>query len=395
MFLFPAYTGGQGNQHRFASGRRNTFDTIPIILIAISNIMLKSLLATKYFTLPILLCTWNWVAASIISNQPVVAYEPGLESSQHSLLNNIGWIDDDNLLVSANRDSPFRAWEQKLVAINVRKREVKVLLPKGALICTNASYGIVSARSDSDPGSPDGRLHKLFAWDPKTSTLIETNEAADWNSSICQKTLSSQINEVNTHQHGIAYLDFPDGYLKKNGPDGADLIRDNKTVAKVSVSWNMVSEKIEYMKYRKEYLLSPGYIYMAGGVSGSNTKSLKEVPVITMTKSGEIHREFMQPIFGTTKEATTVPYARGMLTFRPGTPQDGGGAYLVQSKSVKRIWCSDVGNRHDRQCEAMPLAISPDGCHAAFFALGSDEPKAQLTSNPTLKILPLCAATID
>jgi hypothetical protein len=119
----------------------------------------------------------------------------------------------------------------------------------------------------------------------------------------------------------------------------------------------------------------------------------QEQPMLTMSRSGQVKREFFRPLFegrGSMGEGQTFPYARGTLVYSGNRPRDGGGIYLSQGTSLRRIWCANEGNAFDRQCRLVNLSISPSGCHAAFFAKDSDDPKARYAYGPTLKILPLC-----
>ncbi len=73
-------------------------------------------------------------------------------------------------------------------------------------------------------------------------------------------------------------------------------------------------------------------------------------------------------------------------------PQQGGGIYLAQGPTLKRVWCLNGGGVYDRRCQVLTAAVSPDGCHLAFHAVGSDSQAVAPSLRPSLKVLPLCGS---
>jgi hypothetical protein len=132
---------------------------------------------------------------------------------------------------------------------------------------------------------------------------------------------------------------------------------------------------------------------MQGTMARRNEARTTEYPLITMTKLGEVRREHFRPVFernGLEVNGETFPYARGTLILAAGRPKDGGGIYLHDAGSLRRVWCTSDGNGYDRRCSTSDASLSPDGCHLAFFARDSDNVRARYRFRPSLKVLSLC-----
>lgn len=357
-------------------------------------------------SIPLFLALINATSAAI-PDAPIAALEPGLEVDDR-LGAALGWIDDRTLLVTAQIDSKSRFWERRVVRVDAKTGETKDVVNPGALICTNPTEGIAGILVGSEASTytanakePKPEL-KLYRWSSGFGKLIPTTSVNDWNPYICKKTKPADVRVPDSmYFYGgkdIRYLEAKDGYLHfSSGPDGTQqsvvLVKDERPVAMLQLKPNEVSPEPRYLPFREEYLLSSGRFVMQGTMARSNEPHTTEYPLLTMTKSGTITREYSRRLFesaGLTDGGETLPYAKGTLILVSTRPKHGGGIYLNQGGSLRRIWCTNGGNEYDRQCQFASISMSPDGCHFAFFVKGSDDPKAAYVHRPTLKVLPLC-----
>ncbi len=345
--------------------------------------------------------------SGVIPDAPITAIEPGLEADE-KLGGPMGWIDDRTLLVTAQIDSKSHFWERRVVRVDVKTGEVKELINPGAVVCTNPTENVAGILVGSEaslytgnPKEPKPEL-KLYNWISLFGKLTPKNIGNDWNPYICKKTKPADVKVPGSlffyKERDIRYLEAKDGYLRffraQNGEQqSVVLVKDEKPVATLQVKSNEIAPEPRYLPFRDGYLLSSGRFVMQGTMARSNEARTTEYPLLTMTRSGNIKREYFRSLFenaGLTVDGDTFPYARGTLIFVSDRPKNGGGIYLNQGGSIKRIWCTNGGNTYDRQCRAMSISMSPDGCYFALFSEGSDNPKAPYVYRHTLKVLPLC-----
>jgi hypothetical protein len=344
-------------------------------------------------------------SASTIPDDPVVAIEPGIEIDDR-LGGVMGWVDDHTLLVTAQIDSKSQFWERKVMLVDVRTGNTKELFYQGALICANPTEGVAAILVGSEESMYLGNSKapkpdlKLYSWSSLFGVLTPKISSDSWNSWICKKTKSADVNVPNIDfmQKDIRYLEAKDGYLnfsmnQSRSERSVILIKNDKPVATLDAKPIEIAPAPQYLPFRDEYLLSSGRFVMNSTMVRGNEAPTTEFPVLTMATSGKLKREYFKPLFesyGFTDDGETFPYAKGTMIFVGSRPQHGGGIYLNQGKSLKRIWCTNKGNTFDRTCHATSISMSPDGCHFAFFANSSDNLMSPYVYRPTLKILPLC-----
>lgn len=345
-------------------------------------------------------------SATLIPDAPVVAIEPGL-SIDPRLGVGIGWVDDQTLLVSAMIDDNSQFWERRVMRVDAKTGETTVEVNSGHLLCTNPREGIAGISVGSNEQSFVGKSDKpkaekkLYSWSSWFGGKLSQNTETDnWNLNICKKTLPRDVKAPGSlplfSYKGILYLEEEDGYLQFRGhgeQHSVVLSKDDKPVATLQAKPNEITQEPQYLPFRDEYLLSSGHFTMSGTMVRGDAARVTEYPALTMTRSGAVQREFFRPIFEEANlkvDGFTFPYAKGWLIYAATGPQDGGGIYLHQGKSTKRIWCTNNGNHYDRRCRLSSISISPNGCYAAFHEVGSDNPKTPYSTDPTLKILPLC-----
>lgn len=346
-------------------------------------------------------------SASPIPDAPVAAIEPGLSIDPRVGVG-IGWVDDHTLLVSAMINDKSQFWERRVMRVDAKTGETIEQVNPGYLVCTNPTEGIagISVGNDdklyagkSDQPNPE---RKLYSWNSRFGgKLSQKTETGNWNIHICKKTLPSHV-KVGSQltffsDYDIVYLEERDGYLRLQRQNGEQrsvvLTKDDKPVATVQARPNEIAPGPEYLPFRNEYLLSSGQFTLYGTMVRRNEAPVTEHPMLTMTRSGKVKREFFRSIFedaGLRLHGLTYPYSNGTLIYASNRPQNGGGIYLREGQSVKRIWCTNQGNHYDRKCQLSSLSISPNGCYAAFHEEGPDNPRAPYSYLPTLKILPLC-----
>lgn len=345
--------------------------------------------------------------SAAIPDAPVTAMEPGLEADDR-LGGAMGWIDDRTLLVTAQIDSKSQFWERRVVRVDAKTGEMKELINPGAVICTNPTENVAGILVGSEASIYTGNSKepkpelKLFSWTSIFGKLTPKMFGDGWNPYICKKTKPTDVKVPGSlvfyKEKDIRYLEAKDGFLRfSRGQSGEQqsvvLVKDEKPVATLQAKPNEIAPEPRYLPFRDGYLLSSGRFVMQGTMARSNEEHTTEYPLLTMTRSGTIKREYFRPLFenaGLTVDGETFPYARGTLIFVSDRPKYGGGIYLNQGGSIKRIWCTNGGNTYDRQCRAMSISMSPDGCYLALFSNGSDNLKAPYVYRPTLKVLPLC-----
>lgn len=367
-------------------------------------------LVLKTWALAVLLIGVLGAHASSIPDAPIAAIEPGLTLDLH-VGGEMGWIDNRTLLVTTHIEGkPY--WEQKVVLLDVQTGEVRDLLAPGSLICTNAAARVVGAWVGSkakrwvrNSAEPDAQT-KLFSWSPASRQLRTESFGEDWNHHLCMTTRPEHVRkEANLayDNDGVLYLEAKDTYLRF--PNGASaetaravVVRGGRQVAELPLNVNEIAMKVVHLPFLDGFLLSPGTFVTRGSLTArAGGPQIPEIPMLTTTRSGGLKKDHLRPLFesaGLVVKGASFPYAKGVLVFVEGRPREGGGIYLNEGKSLKRIWCTDDGNSYNRTCRgATPSilpAIAPDGCHFAFFAEGSDNPKSRHVAEPTLKVLPLC-----
>ncbi|MEO7242868.1 MAG: hypothetical protein ABIW85_08125 [Variovorax sp.] len=344
------------------------------------------------------------ISASTIPDAPIPALEVGLEASEN-LVSKLAWIDNYTLLATAQIDAHSNFWERKVVQVDIRTSKTKDFVNPGALICTNAVEDVVSINVGSAASVYTGNSKepapqlKFYRWNRGKLTPKALSD--NWNPYICKKTKVADTKIPGpmalAKADGIRYLESKDGYLETTQRQTREestiaLIRNEKFVATLQAKPHQVAPDPQYLAFRDEYILSSGVFVTNGSLDEARTT---EYPLLTMTRSGSLNREYFRPVFersGLTVEGQTFPYAKGTLIFVSNRPNVGGGIYLSQGATIKRVWCTNQGYGFGRSCQATWISMSPDGCHFAFFANSSDNltPTRPITSRPTLKILPLC-----
>jgi hypothetical protein len=204
----------------------------------------------------------------------------------------------------------------------------------------------------------------------------------------------SQGSDVIALNEGDGYLSYSAALDRK--AQYLTLVKKDKSTIKLDLRrGDVVAPFFEYLPFRKEYLLQPGRFSLGGESFSIYDVRVTDQPVLTMSPTGVVNRgDSYRSAFersGLKNGGNVWPYAHGALIVIDSRPQYGGGIYRASGESVERVWCSPKKMGFDPKCrfESLPK-VSPDGCHVAFFAEGSDDPKAPLQTRPTLKILPLC-----
>ena len=343
-----------------------------------------------------------------IVDDPIAAIEPGLELDDMMLPGVLGWLDDNTLLATVQTSRYSKFWERQVVRTDVKSGKVMEAINPGSLVCTNpqekvAGIMVGSAARLFAGGSqePEPQL-QLFSWSTASAKLTSKTSVDGWNPSICKEVLQKDSRGLGSlavsQTSDVRYFDTKDTYLRflkgPNGePAGVALIRNQQKISVLQLNASDIALEPYYLPFRNAYLLSSGRFVMRGSMARENEKPSTEYPLLTMSKAGDIRREYFRPLFersGFNEDGATFPYAKGAMVFVSARPNDGGGIYLVQGESIKRVWCVNAGNQYDRQCRATSISMSPDGCHFAYFSKGSDNMRQPLSSRSTLKILPLC-----
>lgn len=349
------------------------------------------------------------IRAGAISDNPIIAIEPGLEVDGNMLGGKLGWVDSSTLLVTARISADSKFWERKVVSVDVRTGEAKELVNPGALVCTNPTESVAGIMVGSEASIYTGNSKEpkpelqLFSWSSRSGTLTQKIPGDSWNPYICKETKPKDTKVPGSlalyKESDIRYLETKDGYLRllkdqRGEHAGVALIRNGQEVAVLQAKFTEIAPEPQYLPFRGEYLLSSGRFVMGGTtMARSNETPTTEYPLLTMSKAGSVKREYFRPLFersGLNADGQTFPYANGTMIFVSSRPKHGGGIYLAQGESIERVWCINAGNTFDRQCRATTISMSPDGCHFAFFSESSDNMRSPRATGAALKILPLC-----
>lgn len=354
----------------------------------------------KVETIALVLWLSCGASASTIPDLPVAVIEPGLEVDDR-LGAEMGWVDDYTLLATAQIDSKSQFWERKVMRVDVRTGQTGELFRQGALICANPTEKIAGVLVGSEASIYTGNSKEpkpelnFYSWNSLLGKLSPKSPGVEWNFFICKKTkqADTKVPAIGFLQREIRYLEAKDGYLSLSMDQRVVLVKNERPVATLDAKSSEVAPVPQYLPFRDEYLLSSGRFVMTGSMARPNEAHVTEYPLLTMTSAGRVKREYFRKLFesnGLGVDGMTFPYAKGTVIIVSDRPKNGGGIYLNQGGSIKRIWCTSNGSEYDRQCRPVSISMSPDGCHLALFAKGSDNLKSPYAYGPTLKILPLC-----
>lgn len=314
------------------------------------------------------------------------------------------WLDANTLAITTSEDNEF--WNGTTVAVDVAARSASVLLQHGFLNCT--SDGLVAMIKGSlarhyaggflKPGAPDP-VNVFYRWNARTKRLESEEPAAKptWNWLICAQTRAEDINlaSISFYARGIRYLNAHGGVLRweaarhtvEAGPVSLEM--PNTAPIPVDVAASDIALVPRHLPFSDQYLLSAGR-FMIGGKMDHKGKMVDQLPAITITRSGRVDRYPLPPALKSVLDRDTMagggaiqPTAAGLLINSDGRPAQGGGLYVSNAGTVKRVWCLPSA-RHGDSCVLNSLEVSPDGCQVAFVPR-DDHPV-------TVKIIRICAS---
>lgn len=338
------------------------------------------------------------VGAHAVPDEPIVAIEPALSTGFPLLAYPIAWMNDRILLVTSEIRGEFHG--RKVTSVDVTTGETRELVNPGSLICTSPArkvagvvVGTTGRRRMQE--EPEPQL-KVFAWNESTGLLDPESAEKDWNPWICRKTRPDDVDvpESAFLQKNVRYLEAGDGYLAtERSTEKVALVRDGKAITGVDARPLDIDPVPQYLPFRAAYLLRAGAFEVYTTIERRTELQVSERPVLMMTRSGSVSSEPVGTLFqrnGLSVAGQTYPYAKGTLIVVPHEPKLGGGIYLKQGDSLKRVWCSNERSANYGSCAATAVTMSPNGCRVAFFSPARDDPKVADTSSPMLKILSLC-----
>lgn len=334
--------------------------------------------------------------SATIQDDPMTAIEPAHEN--YFFINHGHWLDRYTLAVNVAHDIT-KLEDYRILLIDIRKKTTKEFMRGAAIACTKPQEGIVGIRL-SGTENKNEFAPKLFQWDARSMRLSPkaVNPEDYWNAWVCKKTDKFVVNSETLAQYSIGFLEDNHGQVHVTG-DRANLIKKDKQI----IPLDSGSKKLAmqgtpwFLPVRNVYFWSTGLFILDDSLwLDSDGTRVQEYPLLTMTPEGLLKQEFFRERLKNAGlnqgSGQSMPYGRGTLLNLPGRPHEGGGIYLVDEKSIKRIWCTNKGNQFDRRCLAIftPEGLSPDGCHLAFKADSSDDLVRPFELRSGIKILPLC-----
>lgn len=359
-------------------------------------------MTSKNLTVIIYLFTFLIGCNAFAEDAPVTAIEIDIEAPYDRYITPAPkWIDNDTLLFTNQVEIIYRKqYDPNLSLLNIRTGKISNILQHSAINCTNPENKIIGAFVENTSKNGETFALQLFKWDPEKQKITTLPHNDQWNIYICKQTdpeylklpgdaIFSQGTVLFTHKE--VRLEFQEKY--KGPTSSVTLYKENTPFKKIDARRYEVHSDAEYTPFSNEYTLSKG-LFTSGRFQGYENKPTSEFPLITMTRSGEVKRQLIKEFLDSKNIAyangTTLPFALGTIVSVFASQDRGGGIYLKKENSFKRIWCTNPGRLSSRECRATPLSVSPDGCHLAFLSETSDDLKKMPSSQPTIKVLPLC-----
>lgn len=317
----------------------------------------------------------------------------------------LAWISDQDLLATTLINPSSKFWENRVVRVEVKTRQISEVIPQGLLLCANASAGRAGmlvgslAKSFAGDSKEPEPVETLFEWSRPQRKLLPAAAESDFSPWICRQVRAEhRKGPMQGRNVDITYLEQRHGVLRLL-PDAREYrsvhLEHNGKRMPVNLRYKELLDTPEYLAFRDAYLIATGSTLAEAFYRDEQGEAQQESPIITMTPSGEVRREHPRGSLlrlGLKVDALVRPYAKGMLVISHGRRDSGGGIYTLAGTQLRRVWCIPSGNSPDRQCRVAEHALSPDGCMLAFYAKESDTPgAAQFSSSANLKILDLCA----
>jgi hypothetical protein len=351
---------------------------------------------------------------SAVPDAPLAAIETGIPVITQ-LAGKFAWLDADTLAITTFGDPKAKVpWMvRKIVAFDVATNATSTLVPRGFIDCANAEFDLVGLEigdleSRFAVGSTAAPAVQQFRlWDAASRTLVPApaDYKAGWHPKACLKPAPEDlaIDDLLGNKKPVRYLQPEHGTLEwasldaQGHPEGPSLHTPKRKIMLAGLSINEISHDVRYLPFRNGYQL-------AAGVHDRAFEPPHDSPMITMDLDGRLARHAIPPALthaldaaGASGPATMAGVKPGELVSQPGTPQNGGGFYLVQGEHAKRIWCTGTpapGQAAGAGACAMTqqVAVSPDGCRIAFDAPPVSLVAAPFTGAPTVKVIELCTA---
>ena len=333
---------------------------------------------------------------------PVIVQMPG----------RFAWLDDDTLAITTFADPAAKApWMvRKIVAYDVPSGRGSVLVARGFLDCTNASYNLVSLETGDlesrfaigSHAAPSVQQFEL--WDASARRLVPASPEfkAAWHPTACMKPAPEDlgIHDLLASKKPVRYLQPEQGTLAwgtlddGGHPIGPTLVTPRKRIA-LALGINDISHDVRWLPFRKAYQLAPG-------THDAALDPPRNVPLLTMDLDGRLARHAIPA--GLVRQldalhagapAEMIATRAGDLVIQPGAADNGGGLYLVQGEQSRRIWCTarpapGQAGGADGCAMSQAVAVSPDGCRIAFDARPATAIAPGFPAAPTLKVLTLC-----
>lgn len=344
-------------------------------------------------------------AATGIGDAPLPVFDTNVVIASNT--GKMLWLDSSTLAITTYaKDADY--WDGKTVAVDVVTKSTFTLVERGFLQCVS-NGGLVAMLKGSlvrqfwgpekDATTPMA-VRVFYRWNSKARKL-EAEEPAPkppWNWFICTQTRPNDIElpQIGFYQRNVRYLDARDGVLRWEGPDSSRnagqvvLAKTNETTKSLDVVAGDIALVPQLLPFADRYLLATGQFVTGGARIERFGEKTDQLPAITMTREGRVSRlpvpEKLKTVldgFGL-NQGQTRPTAVGLLVHVNGWAENGGGLYLSDTDTTKRIWCTPAPGKVE-PCTIDAWELSPDGCNLAFVPQ-RDYPK-------TVKFIRLCSPT--
>lgn len=320
-------------------------------------------------------------AGTEFADVPSPVFNTGVVLSKNT--GKMEWLDATTLAITTYQTGD-EYWNGKIVAVDMRDKSVVKVLDNGFLQCTNPDASVVAAIKGSLGGTYRGDAKSagavkpepvFYRWAPKAKMLLDEEQAAKmpWNWHDCIQTAPGHRNQSGRMQGfpGAVYLRSRDGVLAwqfdpDRKPVPVSWLKPKAAPKQIQAASDEIGPVAVYQPYDDSYLLAPGRFgnFMHRG------KMVDQAPAVTMDSAGTVKRTplpaSLKAYFDRQKGngGYTQPTPAGLLVY--AYPFSGGGGfYLANGNSVKRIWCTENSDSADN-CSPNNATLSPDGCRLAF-----------------------------
>lgn len=310
------------------------------------------------------------------------------------------------------------AEQRRVVAVDSRTGAQRLLLDRGFLSCANPHTGVVAAyvgdlRQMLRDAQAPAPVLTWFRWQAAASRLVPSPPppGPPMHTQQCRPfdpeddrngQVTTGAAPVRMLEPGHGQIRWTDAPLQGRRTD-VHWARGNQRRA-LDVPAETLPPFVAWLPYRSAYLLSPGVYDMAP------SRTIERLALTTMDLQGRIARQpapaALAPLLSKDWESHQVfalPMRDGVLLAVRGRSHDGAGLYRQTRQGLQRLFCgrppgwpADESLRNHEHCfQDEPIAVSPDGCTAAFVTRYDADGRLRSASlQGQVHVLDLCGKAV-